>query len=146
MKLHKLPAILDGVGIALFAAGAAWNAYRLSLWEDLETGPRIIAIVLLALCLLFLVQTIAFFFLSAYFVKGKKLVWQMGLFRYSVKIGAITEVVFRERSKDLFVFYGEDLMAVYTDERSFSAFVDELKAAGGTFTYSIDYQDLEDVR
>ncbi len=144
-QIGKTSVILASVGIALFTAGLVLNIIRLFSFSELNIFNQINCILILAVCALVIVELVLFLTSARYEIRPGVLALKLGIFSLKIDLKEISEVVYKEKSKLLFVLYGEKLMVVRIAPVLFNDFVDDLKSAGGEFQYSIDYQDLENV-
>ena len=121
--------------------GAAANAWRLTFWQDLTVQNRIIVPILCVAFSLLAVIAITFAFFARYTVTGSVLSVWYGTWRCKLNVLAVTEAVQYQKSKRLALFFGEEYFLIAISETQFSEFLDDLRAGGGTFTCSIDYED-----
>ena len=144
-QIGKTSVILACAGIALFAVGLVLNVIRLFSFDELNIFNKINCILLLAVCVLVITELVLFLTSARYELRPGVLAMKLGILSLKIDLKEVSEVVYKEKSKLLFVLYGEKLMVVRIAPVLFNDFVDDMKACGGEFQYSIDYQDLENV-
>ena len=132
------------VSAAALIIGAAANVWRLQFWQDLTAQNRVIVPLLCVSFSLLAIIALTFAFGARYTVTGSVLSVWYGTWRCKLNVLAITEAVQYQKSKRLVLFFGEEYFLISIRAEEFSAFLDELRAGGGTFACSIDYE--EDVK
>ena len=129
------------VSAAALIIGAAANVWRLQFWQDLTAQNRIIVPLLCVAFSLLAIIALTFAFWARYTVTGSVLSVWYGTWRCKLNVLAITEAVQYQKSKRLALFLGEEYFLIAIRQEEFSEFLDELRAGGGTFTCSIDYEE-----
>ena len=129
------------VSAAALIIGAAANVWRLQFWQDLTAQNRIIVPLLCVTFSLLAIIALTFAFWARYTVTGSVLSVWYGTWRCKLNVLAITEAVQYQKSKRLALFFGEEYFLIAIRQEEFSEFLDELRAGGGTFTCSIDYEE-----
>lgn len=142
MKKPLWLTVLLALSAALLATGAVANALRLRYWAELTPQNRVAVPVFVAVFALFCVLALAFIFAARYEVKKGALYACYGLIKMRLSVSEIEEAVKREKSKKLVLRLKEEgVCFVQIEMNDCSAFIDALKAAGGGFSYSIDYEE-----
>ena len=129
------------VSAAELIIGAAANVWRLQFWQDLTAQNRIIVPLLCVAFSLLAIIALTFAFWARYTVTGSVLSVWYGTWRCKLNVLAVTEAVQYQKSKRLALFFGEEYFLIAIRQEEFSEFLDELRAGGGTFTCSIDYEE-----
>lgn len=129
------------VSAAALIIGAAANVWRLQFWQDLTAQNRIIVPLLCVAFSLLAIIALTFAFWARYTVTGSVLSVWYGTWRCKLNVLAITEAVQYQKSKRLALFFGEEYFLIAIRQEEFSEFLDELRAGGGTFACSIDYEE-----